>query len=187
MNLSQQLRLWILALLLEGCTPPVVEAPALDTKASSVIEVAFVEGAPKDRFVITNMGACAREDLTVSLDLSQSAGMLIFDTTATGAGVEVYQPFDTQQGDVTLIGDRVNDGDTQLSVRVPNLGPGDSASFTIDVDDTLTNGELGQIRIAGSEISGAMVILTTATATTSAQFDGGSTAQAHLPACSALR
>jgi len=42
-------------------------------------------------------------------------------------------------------------------VRISQLGAGESASFTIDVDDTLTNSALGQIRVAGAEIEGATV------------------------------
>ena len=60
------------------------------------IVVNFVESAPKDRFVIENTGECEFENLVVEIDLSGSAGGLIFDTTATGAGVEVFQPFEVR-------------------------------------------------------------------------------------------
>lgn len=117
----------------------------------------FVESAPKDRFVLTNVGDCELTDLRVSIDLGESAGGLIFDTTGQGAGVEVFQPFEVRSGDVKLDAGTVSDGDTELAVQVARLPAGETASFTIDVDDTLRNSDLGQIRVAGSEIAGAVV------------------------------
>ncbi|MBT9312429.1 aggregation factor core [Leptothoe kymatousa TAU-MAC 1615] len=151
----------------------------------ATVEVEFVEGAPKDRFVIQNTGACGLEDLTVALDLSSSAGGLIFDTSATGAGVEVFQPFEVEEGDIAqLVANRVEDGDTELALRIATLGAGDRASFTIDVDDTLPQGELGQIRVADSEISGARVTITAGdSAVTAAEFSNGSIARAQLSPC----
>jgi len=59
--------------------------------ASANVEVRFVESAPKDRFVVKNLGNCDLRDLTLEVDLGSSQGQLIFDTTASGAGVEVFQ------------------------------------------------------------------------------------------------
>ena len=67
-------------------TAPPVEGPDSVTNTNSLVEIEFVESAPKDRFVITNIGSCALDELMIDFDLSQSAGKLIFDTTATGAG-----------------------------------------------------------------------------------------------------
>ncbi|MEL6492933.1 MAG: hypothetical protein AAFQ95_23535 [Cyanobacteria bacterium J06621_3] len=161
------------------------EESDLLTGVESGVEIEFVESAPKDRFVITNTGSCALEDLMLELDLSQSAGMLIFDTSAAGAGVEVFQPFEVEQGDIVqLAADSVNDGDVALALRVVSLAPGDTASFTIDVDDTLPRGELGQIRVTDSEISGAIASITVGESeTTSTAFDNGSVAQANLSDC----
>lgn len=203
--------LWALTLVLSGCAflaieepaveepdvepqanseAPAIEEPSIqaldgDIQAGSVVEVAFIESAPKDRFVITNRGSCVLEDLTLELDLSQSAGLLIFDTSATGAGVEVFQPFEVEEGDIVqLAADGVGDGDSELALRIAYLGPGDRASFTIDVDDTLPNGELGQIRVADSEISGAIASITLGDSdVTLATFSDGSVARADLPAC----
>lgn len=162
-----------------------IEDPDVNTQTDSVVEIAFIEGAPKDRFVITNRGACVLEDLTIALDLSPSAGRLIFDTSATGAGVEVFQPFEVETGDITLIADEgINDGDRELALRIAYLGPGDRASFTIDVDDTLPKGELGQIRVADSEINGAIASITVGNSdVTPATFSEGSIAQANLSTC----
>lgn len=172
---------------------PVADAaPAGAEPNLATVEVEFVEGAPKDRFVIQNTGACGLEDLTVALDLSSSAGGLIFDTSATGAGVEVFQPFEVEEGDIALgegdiaqlVANRVEDGDTELALRIATLGAGDRASFTIDVDDTLPQGELGQIRVADSEISGARVTITAGdSAVTAAEFSNGSIARAQLSPC----
>lgn len=162
-----------------------VEADDVVVKMPAVIEVDFIESAPKDRFVITNVGNCALEAVIVEFDLSQSAGKLIFDTTGTGAGVEVFQPFEVVAGEIEQVSaEGVQDGDSTLALRITNLAASDSASFTIDVDDTLTNSELGMIRVSGSEITGGMVQITIGDTTqASASFDAASTALVQLPTC----
>lgn len=126
------------------------------------LQINFVESAPKDRFVIKNTGQCDLTNLTVEIDLSNSAGKLIFDTTATGAGVEVFQPFEVREGAIKLqSSDTVADGDKSLSVVIDELIADQSVSFTIDVDDTLPKSSLGQIRVAGSEMQGAQVRILT--------------------------
>ncbi|MEM9482062.1 MAG: aggregation factor core [Cyanobacteria bacterium P01_F01_bin.116] len=186
MTLERQVCLYVLISFLGGCTLPTVEEPEPVANQNSIVEIKFVESAPKDRFIITNIGSCVLEEITLDLDLSQSAGRLIFDTSATGAGVEVFQPFEVESGNITqLAADGVNDGDTDLSLRITTLNPGNAASFTIDVDDTLPAGELGQIRVADSEISGATVSLTIGDSDViSTTFDNGSMARANLPTCS---
>ncbi|MEM7525143.1 MAG: aggregation factor core, partial [Pseudomonadota bacterium] len=52
------------------------------------VTISFEESAPKDRFVLSHDGACSLGPLDVVIDLGGSAGRLIFDPTATGAGVE---------------------------------------------------------------------------------------------------
>lgn len=152
------------------------------------IEVRFIESAPKDRFLVTNKSECEIESLTVNIDLSSSAGKLIFDTTQTGAGVEVFQPFEIERGELELISSSdVKDGDSEISVRIQNMQPGGSASFTIDVDDTLRDSELGKIRVAGSEIKGGSVRAKTNQSELSmATFSSQSTATLSFPDCSLL-
>ena len=150
------------------------------------IEVSFIESAPKDRFIVTNKSECKIESLALDIDLSKSAGNLIFDTTGAGAGVEVFQPFEIEQGEIELISTSgVKDGDTEISLRIQNLQPGSSASFTIDVDDTLPESELGRIRVAGSEMKGGLVRASTSNSELStAIFGSQSTAMLSLPMCS---
>lgn len=154
--------------------------------AMANVEVGFVESAPKDRFVIKNTGSCELTNLVMQFDLSGSAGKLIFDTTATGAGVEVFQPFEVRSGTLALSsGDDVKDGEQMLSISIPMLSPDTSVSFTIDVDDTLTNSDLGQIRVSGSEIEGGSVeLLTDSVSTGIAYFDNNSSATLELQPCS---
>ena len=61
--------------------------------AAADIRVDFIEGAPKDRFEIANTATCALGAVEVVIDLSGSAGALVFDTEEAGQGVEVFQPF----------------------------------------------------------------------------------------------
>lgn len=144
-------------------TTPLIVGCALalfSLTAFADVEVRFIESAPKDRFVIANTGACELTDLIIDIDLLKTRGKLVFDTTAGGAGVEVFQPFEPNKGDVSLLSsDFVKDGDTSLSVKIVNLPVDQTVSFTIDVDDTLENGELGNIRVTGSEMQGGTVTL----------------------------
>ena len=54
------------------------------------------------------------QDLALEIDLTQSEGRLIFDTTATGAGVEVFQPFEVTHGNIALVS---QDG---VKMAIPN-------------------------------------------------------------------
>jgi len=153
--------------------------------AQADIEVRFSEGAPKDRFTISNQGKCSIKNMTVDLDLSKSRGKLIFDITAEGAGVEVFQPFEVTEGKLTLAsGKAVKDGDSGLSLLIASLEPSERVSFTIDVDDTLPVSALGMIRVAGSEIQGGIVsVRTAAMKPATAAFNTNSTAVVKLAKC----
>lgn len=155
--------------------------------AHANVSVNFVESAPKDRFVIENVGGCDLDNVTVGIDLRQSVGRLIFDTTAAGAGVEVFQPFEISAGDLKLVSSvDVKDGDTGLSINITSIQPGKPVSFTIDVDDTLTSSELGKIRVTGAEIENAQVSLRLGDGEpVTAAFDGRSKALVVLPPCAA--
>ena len=149
------------------------------------IEVNFVESAPKDRFVIKNTGECVLKELTLEIDLSQSDGRLIFDTTATGAGVDVFQPFEVREEGIELISSGgVKDGDAALSLGIGSLPPGKSVSFTIDVDDTLPKSELGNTRVAGPEIKNGLVKINLGEQKpVTAFFSADSKAIIYLPPC----
>ena len=154
--------------------------------ARADLQVTFTESAPKDRFEIRNSGECALRHLVLEIDLAPSAGRLIFDTTATGAGVEVFQPFEVTSGGIELMSSAtVADGDSSLSLGIQSLAPGQAVSFTIDVDDTLPAGELGPTRVANSEISGGLVKarLQEANKPLIATFGRNSKATVLLPAC----
>ena len=144
----------------------------------------FQEGAPKDRFVITNTSACEIGALSVSIDLSTAPAGLIFDTTADGAGVEVFQPLELDQNDGTLRTTRkVVDGDQVLDLEIAALPAGARVSFTIDLDDTATDSALGQIRVSDAEISGAQVVMRMGDTTLRGVFAQSATAVVPLPTC----
>ena len=173
-----------------SCKRPIIVAAFLfiagvAQSVNATIQINFIESAPKDSFVIKNAGTCNLTDLTLEVDLSQSAGQLIFDTTATGAGVEVFQPFEVKTGNLRLVSaSLVEDGDKSLSVVVKQLPPNSSVSFTIDVDDTLPKSSLGQIRVAGSEIEGAQVRLSNKNSLMlEAAFNSNQLATIDLPSC----
>ena len=122
------------------------------------ISVSFRDSAPKDVFIVSNTSDCPIDAMTLTLDLSASASGLIFDTTASGAGVEVFQPFEIVDGREFLNAlPRVADGATRLDLAFSTFPPGAKVQFTIDVDDTLPKGQWGQIRVSGGEMAGAEI------------------------------
>lgn len=144
--------------------------------AAADITVSFIEGAPKDRFVIENTGSCAVSEAVFKLDMGPSQGRLVFDVTPAGAGVEVFQPFEITAGlDRLATVPEVVDGQSDLMLQLVQFAAGDMVAFTIDVDDTIGQRE---ITVTGSEITGAEASLTT-TQTATSLFD--STATARLP------
>jgi hypothetical protein len=150
--------------------------PPLSTAGLADLSVRFIEGAPKDRFEIKNFGACAVTASTLTLDLTTSQGALIFDVTGSGAGVEVFQPFEVIDGREALTTlPNIVDGQNSIDLPISTLGSGASIAFTIDVDDTLGARE---ITVTGSEISGATVKLAGADVPQSALF--GFDAQAQV-------
>ncbi len=155
---------------------------ALTSNASANMQIKFVESAPKDWFAVTNNSDCSLNNIKLTFDLTQSQGALIFDTTAAGAGVEVYQPFSVRSGNLELVsGDDVADGDKTLTIMITDLRPTEVASFTIDVDDTLTKSELGNIRVSRSEIAGAKVSLADSDITST--FDDSGATQMKFDQC----
>ena len=140
--------------------------------ATADVSVKFIEGAPKDRFVITNE-TCATGPVKLTVDLQPSAGALIFDVTGAGAGVEVFQPFElVSGGSLVTRAPEVVDGDQVLSLNLAGLGPEAVVSFTIDLDDTINARE---ITVAGSELTGAKVVLEGGGMTSEAIFEATST------------
>lgn len=152
---------------------------------SANIEVAFIEGAPKDQFIFNNTSKCDLQDVALKIDLSESEGLLIFDTSSQGKGVEVFQPFEVSKGQIRLASvENVNDGDTQLSLHIETMQANDYVSFTIDVDDTLVESELGNIRVTGTEITNAFVSIDVAGKNTlKAQFDNNGKALLVMSKC----
>lgn len=147
------------------------------TPALADLDVRFLEGAPKDRFVLTFNSDCPLPAQQVTIDLNRSAGALIFDTTGNGAGVEVFQPFELVDGEEFITTPpRVADGDRKITLNLAPVAPGQTVAFTIDVDDTVSN---RQITVNGSEIAGARVTVANA----SASFDGRAKASVPLPDC----
>ena len=138
-----------------GCMIGISSAAA--NEHTSVV-ITFNESAPKDRFEVRNDGDCHVKPMQLMIDLAASQGQLIFDSTAFGAGVEVFQPFEVANGRQLVSKlPSVRDGDDRLTLRFLGLPPKSNFAFTIDVDDTLVESKLGQIRVANAEIEGAVV------------------------------
>lgn len=122
------------------------------------LQVQFIEGAPKDRFVITNYGGCAVESAEFKIDFTGTSAGLIFDVTGDGAGVEVFQPFDVTSGAKFLKSEpEITDGDQVAVLQFAGFEQSQSIEFTIDVDDTAGARE---ITVSDDEIRGAVVSVT---------------------------
>lgn len=147
------------------------------------VSVRFVEGAPKDSFIITNEGTCPLGEAEITVNLGASAAGLIFDVTGSGAGVSVFQPLELVSGQEYLsdIPD-VKDGDNMLTLSVVGLASGARIAFTIDVDDTLGASET---MVSGAEIEGAKAMIIARGIDVSAEFGRDSIARMPLNACSA--
>lgn len=147
------------------------------------IQARFIEGAPRDSFVIENRSSIATEIASLTLNMRPSAGRLIFDTESGGVGVDVFQVYRGEDGDAVLArAPTVKDGDDRLTLDFDSFGAGQTYRFSIDVDDRLTNSELGQIRVSGSEMQGAALIATSRDgAVYQAVFDVSNRAQLTAP------
>lgn len=150
--------------------------------ASADIAVRFDEGAPKDRFTFENTSTCAIRSAQMTLDLTPSRGGLIFDVTAAGEGVEVYQPLEITDGKQTLSAvPRVADGDKVIVFDIKQMDAGAKLSFTIDVDDTKGGRE---ITVTDSEIDGAKVMFSSDGKRFAQTFDGDARALVKTNLCS---
>jgi hypothetical protein len=153
------------------------------TPAFANLEVRFIEGAPKDTFEFTNKGACDLGPTEITVDMSETAAGLYFDTTSQGAGVEVFQPFELISGHVAGAV-QVGDGDSKLTMRLNSLAKDESIAFTIDVDDTDHHGQRGQNQVSRSEISGTSVIVVQGDTKSVGVIDNTSRGRVRLSSCS---
>ncbi len=146
------------------------------------IQVQFLEGAPKDRFVITNIGECDIGTAEFVVDFAASNAGLIFDVTGAGAGVEGFQPFEVSVGAQYLAAHpSISDGDQRATLDIAGLGQNKIIAFTIDVDDT--NGTR-EITISDSEINGTIVSLHMKNNTYSAVLTANAQVVLKTPTCS---
>lgn len=161
---------------------------ASENACSDYIKVSFAEGAPVDKFKITNQSGNWHIK-AVNIDLSGSKGRLIFDTISGGKGVEVFQPYQSVSGTAKLDKvDLIEDGSDSINLDFNQFSDGDSFTFSIDVDDQLTASELGQIRVTGSEMAQAKAVFLIenpegSTVTKTASFNDQNEAVLKLAGC----
>ena len=159
----------------------VLVAALMPVPAFADLLVRFDEGAPKDRFTLTQTGGCPLGPSEITIDLSGSAAGLIFDVTSDGAGVEVFQPFELTAGAAQIATlPVVTDGDTKLTLSITSLPDDESVAFTIDVDDTLGS---RAITVSDSEITGASVILRQDQTVLTGVFDQTATTRISVADC----
>lgn len=149
--------------------------------AQADIEITFRDGAPKDRFTITNLSDCATDEVRLTIDLITSQAGVIFDVDEGGAGVEVFQPIEIVQGAelVTFVSD-VQDGSNSITLVMSGLSEGGSVAFTADIDDSAGERE---ITVSGSELAGAYAVIDDGVSLLEGAFDDTGRAVVPLGAC----
>lgn len=153
----------------------------LATTAHADVVVTFSEGAPKDRFSFVATEDCIAGPLSITIDLTGSEAGLIFDVTESGAGVEVFQPFElVAGGDLVSGASFVRDGDTSLAIALTALPKDSEVGFTIDLDDTMGGQE---ITVSGSEIAGATVLVSSENGTSEGVFGADAIALVPVSDC----
>lgn len=145
------------------------------------VHVSFIEGAPKDKFVVTNIGTCDLPTTKIRIDFSGSSSGLIFDVASSGPGVEVFQPFQIVLGKHLVSGaSTVSDGDKSVMMDFDSFCMVQSVGFTIDVDDTTGTRE---VTVLDSELLGPTVEVTTKNEEFSATFASKSEVLVRIPDC----
>jgi len=142
-----------------GITLPSLFISTVAFAASCIqIEAKFYEGAPRDRFIIENNSSDKLRIESATVTLKGSKGRLIFDTIDGGKGVEVFQQFRSEESSAMLASKpQLKDGADTLALEFAHFEPNETYRFSLDVDDQLTNSELGQIRVSSSEMMGAQI------------------------------
>lgn len=157
-------------------------APA---SANADLVVRFLEGAPKDRFVVTNSSGCTYDRGTLIIDLGTSPMGLYFDTKRGGAGQNVAQPFEIAGlNKLEASAEPVADGAMTAKVLFSDFTPEASLEITVDVDDSVRSGPMGVQMIANNEMMGATVraVFEDSTAR-EARFDADGEARVAAPTC----
>ena len=119
----------------------------------------FADGAPVDRFEITNLSTSVWSIQSVDIILAGSRGQLYFDPTAQGEGLSVSQPFRSAGGNAALeTVSPLRDGGRSIALKFSAFAPGADYLFTTDVDDRMPSG--AQTMVSGDEVSGAGIAVT---------------------------
>jgi hypothetical protein len=155
-NISRPVQSSLLISLAMLATGSVASANAPSTESCAAqITGRFIESAPRDRFTFANSPTSRWSVRNITIELGAADGNLVFDTENGGAGVEVFQPYRLEDSsaavtDVTL----PDDGGQSIKIQFSEFQPGQEYTFSIDVDDQLTDSALGNIRVSGGELRG---------------------------------
>ncbi|SLN19440.1 aggregation factor core protein MAFp3, isoform C [Pseudooctadecabacter jejudonensis] len=156
---------------------------AQGTAAVAEVAVSFRDGAPKDRITISNAATCRTGPFALTFDLVTTSAGLIFDVTADGAGVEVFQPVEVVTGEELIVDiSPITDGDQMLTVQLTDLPAFALVIFTLDLDDT---GGGREITVSGAEIQGGRALARTQSTVFEATFDQEGQALIDMPPCDA--
>ncbi len=150
----------------------------LPAAASAEVHVFFREGAPRDRIVIENAGACPLGALSFTLDFTTSLGGVHFDMPRNARGPEDALRV-IRGAEFVEEMPQPPRGATDLSFSLSSLPAEEGVSFNFDVDDRMEVGAGALYTIRGPEIEGAAISAGGATA----RFDAAGEAVLPLSAC----
>jgi len=123
-----------------------------------VVEVRFMESGGGDIFIIDNQSRSPLSLVSLSIQLANSRGRLVFDTADGGAGTSMHQPFEPVTDDVGLVGvPIVLDGSQVLRLHFKAFTAGRQFMFVIDLDDQLGHSDFGQADFGQAIVSGAEI------------------------------
>ena len=137
--------------MLNTCTGESTEQTS--TADTATIDVRFLDSAP-DIFILENNSSCDLGESFFFVDFSNSAGDLYFDTDPSD-GSWMSSQFAAAHGDLELVDGPILDGDQSLIVHMAELGAGEQAIFTIDVDGA------NDYQVSSAQIDGGVVGLVT--------------------------
>ena len=144
------LRTFALALTFSALT-----APAL--ACDPVARVIYREDAPTDFLTIENASIGQWRLTALEIDLSPSAGRLVFDPLPGGGGAGSAAPMLWVSGVQPAAPPAPLDGAKRATLSFGGVPPQERSVFSLDLDDTLPAGSL-PTRVALTEIEGAKII-----------------------------
>ncbi len=184
-----RVRLLAAAALLALSAPAQAQTREATPACGPRLMIEYTDDGP-DVFLIRNLSGEGWALEALSIDLSGSAGDVVFDTVFGGEGAGSPSPFQSLPGEgVRLVAmTPASDGGRLLALRFAGFAPGARFTVSVDIDDRLPNSAMGQSYVTGPELAGAHALArfvgpTGAPSDVSAVFDTEAVADSGAGGC----